>query len=268
MPRLCCGSVLLAMFALGASARAADLAPKPFTKAPPLAVSSWTGFYAGLGLGSRSTQADLTTTSVFFDGIPRDISRSVVTQPFNGTALRVNPYAGYNWQVAPSWVVGVEGDVGFADQSTRLGGFRSSPVFGSSTFDIDGLSVKTTWDASLRARAGYLFTPTTLVYATGGIAFQHYDVTSACISPVCNGATPEMVSNATTRTGWTLGGGVETALWGNWLARAEYRYADYGKTAFTVARSSTIPDFNPSVNTYDVAMRSHLATFGVTYRFQ
>ena len=33
---------------------------------------------------------------------------------------------------------------------------------------------------------------------------------------------------STTRTGWTVGGGVEAVVTGNWLARAEVRYADYG----------------------------------------
>lgn len=262
MPVFLCAGALLAV--LAAPVQAADLAP--FTKAPPLVASSWTGFYAGLGLGLRATQADLTTTSVFFDGIPRDISQSVITQPFNGTGIRVNPYAGYNWQVAPNWVVGIEGDVGFADRSTRLGGFRSSPVFGSSTFDLDGLSVKTTWDASLRGRAGYLFTPTTLLYATGGVAFQHYDITSVCVSLVCNGATPVTVSNSTTKTGWTLGGGLETALWGNWLLRAEYRYADFGTNPFTITRNPTA-GATVIVDNFDARLATHTASVGLAWKF-
>ncbi|WP_035966842.1 outer membrane protein [Bradyrhizobium sp. YR681] len=264
MSRWLCGSALLAALALAAPAQAADLAP--FTKAPPLVASSWTGFYAGLGLGFRSTQADLTTTSVSFDGIPRDISQSVVTQPFNGIGLRVNPYAGTNWQVAPNWVVGVEGDVGFADQRARLGGFRYSPVFGSSTYDIDSLSVKTTWDASLRGRAGYLLTPTTLVYATAGVAFQHYDITSSCVSLVCNGATPVTVSNATTKTGWTVGGGLETALWGNWLLRAEYRYADFGTAPFTITRNPTA-GATIIVDNFDARLATHNASVGLAWKF-
>lgn len=70
MPSLWGGAALLAGMALAGPALAADIAPKPFTKAAPLVASSWTGFYAGLGLGFRSTRADLTTTSVLFDGVP------------------------------------------------------------------------------------------------------------------------------------------------------------------------------------------------------
>jgi outer membrane immunogenic protein len=265
MPGLLGGAALLAAFALAAPAWPADLAP--LTKAPPLAASSWTGFYAGLGLGLRSTQADLTTTSVLQDGVARDLNGAVLTQPFDGTGFRINPYAGYNWQVAPHWVVGVEGDVGFGDQTTALPGFRSSPWAGSSTFAVDSLSVKTGWDASVRGRAGYLLTPSTLVYATGGLAWQHFDVTSVCVGATCNDATPTSVSNSATKTGWTFGGGLETALWGNWLLRAEYRYADFGTAAFAIARTRTGAGPTLTVDNFDTKLRTHIASVGVAYKF-
>jgi len=261
------GGALLAGLAFAGPAPAADLAARPFTKAPPATASSWTGFYAGLGLGFRSTQADLTTTSVLRDGVPRDLSDAVVTQPFDGSGFRVNPYAGFNWQVAPSWVVGVEGDVGFGDQATALPGFRASPRFGSSTFAVDGLSVKTSWDASLRGRAGYLVMPATLVYVTGGIAWQHFDVTSLCVSAPCNNATPVEVSNAATKAGLTFGGGLETALWGNWLLRAEYRYADFGTTPFAIARTTTGAGGALTVDNFDTRLRTHTASVGLAWKF-
>ena len=260
IPSVC---VLLVGAAFAAPAQAADL--PPFTKAPPQMISSWTGFYAGLGLGLRATDADLTTTSAQRDGVPLDLSRSVVTQPFDGTGFRVSPYAGFNWHVAPSWVVGVEGDVGLADQTTRLGGFRSSPLFASSTFNVDGLAVKTSWDASLRGRVGYLVTPATLLYATGGLAWQHYEITSTCVSIDCGGVTPTVVSNSTTKTGWTLGGGLETALSGNWLLRAEYRYADFGTAPFTITRMTARP--TTTTDNFDARLATHTASVGLAYKF-
>lgn len=53
----------------------------------------------------------------------------------------------------------------------------------------------------------------------------------------------------------------------NWFARAEYRYADFGAPAFAVARSSTNPQLNPTVDNFNVAMRTHTATFGLAYKF-
>ncbi|WP_314947416.1 outer membrane protein [Bradyrhizobium cosmicum] len=267
MPRLLRGSALLAGLAFAGPVQAADLAAKPFTKAPPLVASSWTGFYAGLGLGYRSTQADITTTSVLQDGVARDLNGAVLTQPFDGTGFRVNPYAGYNWQVSPSWVVGVEGDVGISDQNTALPGFRASPRAGSSTFAVDSLSVKSGWDASLRGRAGHLLTPSTLAYVTSGLAWQHFDVTSLCVSGTCNDATPASVSNSATRTGWTLGGGIETALWGNWLLRAEYRYADFGTTQMVIARARTAAGPALTVDNFDTKLRTHIASVGLAWNF-
>ena len=265
------GGLCLGWMALACAGPAvgADLGATPFVKAPPVLASSWTGFYAGLGLGFRSTQADLSTTSVIRNGIPRDLSQSALSQPFDGVGFRANPYAGFNWQVAPHWVVGIEGDVGLGDRTTSLGGYRSSPALGSSTFAADSLSVRAAWDASLRGRVGYLVTPATLLYATGGLAWQHYDVTAVCASAgICvgNGETPAIVTHSLTRTGWTAGGGIETALWGNWLMRAEYRYADFGTSPLTIVRTATVGG-TLTIDNFDAHMRTHAATFGVAYKF-
>ena len=41
---------------------------------------------------------------------------------FDGTAFRISPYIGFNWQLAPRWVTGIEGDGGFADRRPELRG--------------------------------------------------------------------------------------------------------------------------------------------------
>ena len=168
---------------------AADMsAPAPvYTKAPVAPQASWTGFYLGGSVGFRSLRSDGTTTSLVEDGAPIDLTLAAVSEPLDGTAVRLSPYLGYNWQVAPQWVLGVEGDLGFANQTTRLNGF----VFSTSSFsdfgsNADSFALKATWDASLRGRVGYLLTPSSLVYLSGGAAWQHYSVISTCIGNVTN----------------------------------------------------------------------------------
>ena len=93
------------------------------------------------------------------------------------------------------------------------------------------------WDASVRGRLGYLVTPDTLIYGTGGVAFQNIEAFGQCgsliSSALCFTTTGQTapspgITQSTTLVGWTIGAGVEAHLWGNWLLRAEYRYADFG----------------------------------------
>ena len=236
------------------------------------AVVAWTGPYVGLGIGARASRTDVTTTSQTSAGIPASFVNRATSQPIDGTAFRASPYAGYNWQLARQWVLGIEGDAGLANQTATLPGFAFSPAVIVSDEQADGLALKTTWDASLRARFGFLLTPATMAYVTGGAAWQHYEVTSVCAGlAVCAGPflgfAPAIVTNSRTKAGWTIGGGIETALWGNWLARGEYRYADFGTSSFTIARSSILPAFNPTISSFDVRLRAHTATFGLAYKF-
>jgi outer membrane immunogenic protein len=123
-------------------------------------------------------------------------------------------------------------------------------------------SVKTAWDASARARVGFLATPMVLVYATGGAAWLHVESTSSCSALGCGA--PAVITNATSKTGWTVGGGLEAMLWSNWVARAEYRYADFG----TITSTNTRTGVNgPEIVAYGVAVRTHTALFGLAYKF-
>ena len=99
----------------------------------PSDVSSWSGPYLGVGLGIRSTRSDasMTTLSIgAFDVLAVDctdlagIGECTTSQPLNQTAFRGATYLGFNWQVAPRWVVGVEADAGFADKTTTLAGYH------------------------------------------------------------------------------------------------------------------------------------------------
>ena len=263
-------------FMAAGTASAADLP----VKAPPIGeqspASSWSGAYFGLGLGLRSSQTNETSTSVTFAGHNASAPSAANNEPLNGIGLRGTSYFGYNWQVAPRWVLGVEGDFGFANQTTTFGGLPF-PAGNLGTFrNGDGIAARTTWDASARGRLGFLVTPATLVYATGGAAWQHYEVSTACGSIECANDffvfprgkfTPAVTNNSTTRAGWTIGGGIEAALGGHWIARADYRFADFGTSAFTITRFTTVSFLNPTVNSFDVALRTHTATFGIAYKF-
>jgi outer membrane immunogenic protein len=264
------GSVALAVQVVASLAQAADLkAAAAYASVPPITASSWTGFYAGLGLGFRASRTDLTTTSATRGGGALNLAGVATSQPFDGTSFHMSPYAGFNWQFAPQWVAGIEGDYGFGQRTTTLGGFPFSPGvsnFVNTNASADSLAVKTTWDASLRGRLGFLVTPISMAYVTGGAAWQHDEVASTCASANCVGLTisPANFTNSATKTGWTLGGGLEVALWRHWLARAEYRYSDFGGTPYTMTRTSVN---GVIVDNFDVKLHTHTATFGLAYKF-
>jgi outer membrane immunogenic protein len=259
------------------------------TKAPVSAASyNWSGAYAGIDAGLRSTVTNAVENGVTVNGAPAGCVFAafippiscVSSEPMNGVAFRFGSHLGYDWQIASLWVAGIEGDIGSANHTTTfsgsalpgsIGGFLV-PVGGFSGLSGDNFSVKTTWDGSVRARLGVLATPSALLYVTGGPAWLRYDSTSTCgLSPtgLCfTTMSPLSITNSTTKTGWTFGVGGETRLAGNWFGRAEYRYADFGTTTYTntvVNTTFAIPlVYN---DTYSLHMQTHTVSFGLSYKF-
>jgi outer membrane immunogenic protein len=263
-------SAALVAFAAVGPAPAQDRKAAPaYNGAPPVA-SPWTGFYIGVGGGTRTARTNLTTTSlVIQDPLGLVFSGQGGSETVQSTGSRVSPYGGFNWQIAPQWVAGVEADAGFARQTATLSGFPFSPTFGSTGDAGDSQSVKATWDGSLRGRLGFLFTPVTMAYATGGVAMQHFEVTSTCgfTSCVSQGFTFPVVTRTTNKAGWTLGGGIEVALWNHWLVRAEYRYADFGAQPFSLTRNQFVLPFDFIEDSFNTSMRTHTLNFGIAYTF-
>jgi outer membrane immunogenic protein len=104
---------------------------------------------------------------------------------------------GCNYQFAPNWVIGIEGDGSAAD------------IKGDATATILGITgtahVRTDWIASVTGRVGWA-ADRWLVYAKGGAAWAG-DNYSADV-PVF----VEHIGASETRAGWTVGGGVESAI--------------------------------------------------------
>jgi outer membrane immunogenic protein len=127
----------------------------------------------------------------------------------------------------------------------------------------DSISIKTGWDASLRGRLGFLVMPSVLVYGTGGIAWQHYEIASVCGINTC---IAEFTStDSKTKQGWTVGGGIEAMAMGPWRVRAEYRYADFGTTAHLLDVAGPPPI--DVLSTINIKLQTHTVLFGLGYLF-
>ena len=164
--------------ALMMPALAADMAP--YYKVPPVAQGfNWTGFYIGGDVGGAWSSIDA-------NGFGTN----------NASGVIGGVYGGYNWQIAPQWLIGIEGDSSWTDLSASIG--------------LGNVN----WLGSVRGRIGYTPTATMLFYFTGGAAWSTIDNSGVT---AFSGATDQ------TKSGWVIGGGVEWAPWANnWLVRAEY----------------------------------------------
>ncbi len=236
-------TALAAILALTSTAAlAADLGTRTYVKAPvaaPVAdpAYNWSGFYTGLEAGTRMSNSTWTTTRLG-DPLPpigtdvTDLLSHDNPVGFNNSTFRGAFYTGYNWQFAPTWVVGLEGDVGYANHSKTHAGIigTEGALFEGFPTTHDSSTVRERWDASIRARLGFLVMPNLMIFATGGAAWEDVSLSAVCLGGEgeiwCKKNHNETYSTA--KLGWTVGAGVEARVWDNWLARVEYRYADYG----------------------------------------
>jgi outer membrane immunogenic protein len=250
-----------------------DVPPKPsvYAPAPP---PTWSGFYLGAGLGGRWTDAEWTTTAVG-EG-PTSIAPFATGNPgrFGLSGSNIRGYLGYNWQIS-KWVLGLEADLGWGDNERRRIGIPGTlAVVGPGVTDT--ASVKDEWDASLRARFGFLVSPDLLLYATGGASWTRREVSASCAGPLAPvSLCPPFVAPfgvIGTRTqsasdivvGWTAGGGLEWRLAPDWILRGEYRFSEYQSTEFTFFGTSNV---NPEQFSFSVDQQTHLAYVGLSYLF-
>jgi outer membrane immunogenic protein len=251
-------------------------------KAPPPTLDSWTGGFAGVEAAYRKADAPWTTTSLPFAEPLAALFGIAIPDPttdpadFFNAAAQGGVFVGYDWQIARRWVAGFEGDVVFGNSSMTRGGIPGTFGNGSAAAAIvlpgieteqdDSSTVKFGWDGSVRARLGYLSTPNVLVYGTGGVAFQQISVGVSCDGVNLSwcavaGLPPTSETVSTVRTGWTVGGGVEGVLTGNWLGKAEFRYADFGHYGHEF--------FTGTIGEVDMNVHPETYTFlaGIGYKF-
>ena len=235
---------------------------------------SWTGVYAGADLGGRWSSVNGTVNSATDNGVNILVPGSRSASVGDANSFRGGIFVGYQDQVAPNWVLGVEGDVGFGQNNKTL----AHAIYPGNAFFVtgrpdDSFTAKQTWDASVRARAGYLVTPSTMIYATGGVAWTELKSTSTCgvLSDCRPGVfallfAPATINNTTDPVGWTLGGGLEWNAGDHLLVRGEYRYSDYGRTSETETRVTPAGP-TTQVTNFGLKLTTSTAMLGVAYAF-
>lgn len=197
MKKFLLGSV--ALLALGVtSASAADLAARPYTKAPPMmaAIYDWSGFYIGANGGygtSRDRRTNL-TTNTFLGSY----------DPDGGVA---GGQVGYRWQTG-AWVFGLEAQGDWANLRGSTQNLGNVTNHLTSKMDAFGL---------FTGQIGYAWS-NALLYAKGGAA-----VTDRRYEFVANATGALDAANGyETRWSPTVGVGLEYGFAPNWSAALEY----------------------------------------------
>jgi outer membrane immunogenic protein len=263
------------------SASAADMAPRPYTKAPILApVYNWTGFYVG-GNAGYSWGRSRTDTSYFNNTTGAAIvppAGSITSSGFDMNGGIAGGQIGYNWQTNNTWLWGLEADAQWSsERGSSAYRCAATPIIGGVclpglTFLPAGvtgtnLSVDQSleWFGTVRGRVGVLASPETLLYATGGLAYG-----SIKSSATITGVTPAGVavasagSSSDVRIGWTVGAGIEGVISGPWTAKLEYLYMDLGN--YSGGSYTLAPLSNIRANV-DSSFTDHILRVGLNYRF-
>ena len=197
--------VTASLIALGATAPAvaADLAARPYTKAPPMiaAVYDWSGFYIGAngGWGSSRNCWD-------FLPVAGGVANEGCHDASGGT---VSGQIGYRWQ-AGTWVFGLEAQGNWADFKGNNVSVFDPRFRNESKVDAFGL---------FTGQVGYAAN-NVLFYVKGGAAVTSNEYRSFANA---NGALAG-VTGDDTRWGGTVGVGLEYGFAPNWSVGIEYNH--------------------------------------------
>lgn len=236
---------------ISSSSMAADL---PSIKSAPTSppAKMWTGFYAGLnagygfGISSNAQNNGWANPSYFqnsvstaaYAGANSWMGRGIVQNGFSGGAQ-----AGYNYQLLNSLLIGLETDIqgaGIRGTGDANGLAPSSPT--SYSRNNNTLQAGIDWMGTVRGRLGYLITPSTMVYATGGLAYgEAYlntfpltagDTFTGLLQGVYgSGFLTTQNSKRSVLAGWTAGAGAEWMFTPNWSLKGEALFYDLGNQA-------------------------------------
>jgi outer membrane immunogenic protein len=247
MKKFLLGTVGVVALGMTAPASAADLAARPYVKAPPMiaAVYDWSGFYIGANGGWGSSRNCYTNTAIAGFTIP-----AVGEGCHDATGGTAGGQIGYRWQTG-GWVFGLEAQGNWADLSGSNASLATLGLTSNRT-KIDAFGLFT-------GQIGYAWN-NTLLYVKGGGAVTD-DAYDGIFAP-----TGTFIDHASeTRWGGTVGVGLEYGFAPNWSVGVEYDHLFMGtqNQAFT----SVFPVTGFNTRNDDIRQNVDLVTARINFKF-
>jgi len=233
-------AALMTLGVVATSANAADLAARPYTKAPPMvaAVYDWSGFYVGAnGGGGWVHDCRNNVTNALFLGC------------YDASGAVAGGQIGYRWQ-AQQWVFGLEAQGNWADingSTQNLGNVNNSLRTNIDAFGLFAGQVGYAWD-------------NVLLYAKGGAAVvdQRFDFVTNATGDIA------ATTGFGTRWGGVIGAGIEIGFGGNWSVGFEYDHIFLDRHDMTFVNPAT---GLPLASTYNGGGDVDIATVRLNYKF-
>ncbi len=275
-----------ALIAFTASATAADLRARPYTKAPPMAapIFTWTGGYFGVNAGYVDGSTRFSDT---VGDLPNNnAALAAGLRPF-GTRVRDNGFTGggqigYNYQFGAGMglVLGIEADAAYTDLN-RVQTLSNTTNFGPLVTPGAPLTTRVNeyrggldFLGTVRGRIGYAF-DRFMIYGTGGFAYGGVDNQVTFFIP--NGTTPFFQGGQSgIQTGYAYGGGFEYAvspdsffnrlnLFNSSAVTVKFEYLHYDLGDSRIA----IPGVNGGPGNYSARVRNDgdLVRAGLNFKF-
>nr|WP_269929979.1 outer membrane beta-barrel protein [Aminobacter sp. HY435] len=188
---------------------------------------SWTGFYVGGAIGAGAIVDEI-----------RDTSGIASINGIGGEGVFGELSVGYDHEFNDIWVAGIQLGGRYSGMTTQLMDYSA---FGGPKYEG-----KADYGFDVIARVGAKLNPTTLAYVLGGYSWQHVE--------------EEMSVPGYSETrdwnvdGYSIGGGLETAVTNNLSVNLEYRFSQFDGHVYEDIGSETIPAF-------------HTVRIGTKYKF-
>lgn len=227
-----------------APAVAADL---PTKKAPaPILVPTeydWTGIFLGgnIGYGFGTRNFDAYNQNGVLSNWGSD----------NLNALIGGGQVGYRYMFPQRIVIGAEASLDWNGTSKSTNPIYFQNNYYSSSLGSSGLS------GNALGIAGYAWGDF-LPYVAGGWAWSNQTLTRNQIIGTVGGAKPGTTEDLTSyRSGWTIGGGLDYHIWGNWDIFGQYLYSSFGNANVY---------FPTSLLTVRSTLKTNAVTFGLNIK--